>query len=278
MEGVTLKVERLAYGYSDRVIGRDLSFCLKPGQVVCVLGPNGCGKTTLLRTVLGLLPPVAGQIRIEGIAVQRWRREALARTLGYVPQAHRGEFSFTVGEIVLMGRTAHLPLFGTPGRHDHEVAARVLQTLGIAHLADRVYTQVSGGERHLALIGRALAQEPKLLVLDEPTANLDFGNQVLVLHQMRALAHQGIGILFSTHDPDQAFACANQVLMLRDGRLVCAGAPEAVITSDNLYRVYGVQVHVVDAAIGPGEVRKTCVPPLVASPSLPAVRAATEKA
>ncbi|HSO07424.1 MAG TPA: ABC transporter ATP-binding protein [Pelomicrobium sp.] len=261
MDTLALEAERLAYGYPQRVVGEGFTFRVAPGDVTCVLGPNGCGKTTLFRTVLGLLPPKDGAIRIGGRAIADWSRGELAQAIGYVPQAHSGYFAFTVREIVLMGRTARLSLFGSPTRHDQAVCERVLHTLGIDHLADRVYTQVSGGERQLALIGRALAQEPRFLVLDEPTANLDFGNQILVLEQIRALAAHGIGVLFSTHDPDQAFICADHVLMLRDGHIVCAGHPTQAITTEHLRRVYGVDVNVVDVPLdASGATRKTCVP------------------
>ncbi len=274
MPSTTIEVYDLAYGYPDRVIGAGARFTLAPGQVVCVLGPNGCGKTTLFRTLLGLLPPQGGDIVIEDVPIRRWRRAALARAMGYVPQAHSGYFAFTVREIVLMGRTAHLPLFGAPGRCDQEAAERVMALLGIDHLADRIYTQVSGGERQLTLIGRALAQEPKLLLLDEPTANLDFGNQLLVLAHLRALAREGIGILFSTHDPDQAFICADRVLLLRDGGIFCDGPPAETITSENLYRLYGVRVQVVDVPVSAGETRKICVPSLGRREAVPAVHGA----
>lgn len=256
-----LRIEDLSYGFPKRVIGRHFSFELKAGEVLCVLGPNGCGKTTLFRTVLGLLPPRAGAVRLGERPVHGWGRGELARVIGYVPQAHSGYFAFTVREIVLMGRTTHLSAFATPGRHDWEEAERVMALLGISHLADQVYTRISGGERQLALIGRALAQEPAVLVLDEPTASLDFGNQVLVLNHIASLARQGIAVMFSTHDPDQAFVCADRVLMLRDGEIVCHGEPAVAITSDNLRRLYGVEVTVVDVPAGPGEGwRKTCVP------------------
>lgn len=261
MDRFALEAESLAYGYPQRLIGEGFTFRVAPGAVTCVLGPNGCGKTTLFRTVLGLLPPKGGAVRIGGRPIGDWSRGELAQAIGYVPQAHSGYFAFTVREIVLMGRTARLSFFGSPTRRDHLVAERVLRALGIEHLAERVYTQVSGGERQLALIGRALAQEPRFLVLDEPTANLDFGNQILVLEQIRSLAAQGIGVLFSTHDPDQAFICADHVLMLRDGHIVCAGPPTEAITTGHLRQVYGVQVNVVDVPVAPdGALRKTCVP------------------
>jgi iron complex transport system ATP-binding protein len=263
-----LRIEHLTYGFPQRVLGRDITFELMPGEVLCVLGPNGCGKTTLFRTVLGLLAAQGGRIYLDNRPLNQWSRAELARVVGYVPQAHTGYFAFTVREVVLMGRTAHLGLFATPSRHDVELAADILHTLGIAHLADQVYTRISGGERQLTLIGRALAQQPQLLVLDEPTASLDFGNQIRVLNQITALAQQGISILFSTHDPDQAFMCADRVLMLRAGAPLCLGPPDDVITRDNLRCVYGIDVVVVSLPGLPGGgMRKTCIPVVHIPPS-----------
>jgi iron complex transport system ATP-binding protein len=169
---------------------------------VMALGPNGCGKTTLFRTILGLLPRQGGSVRLDGHDLATLSRRDVAQRIGYVPQAQAGYFPFTVREMVLMGRTAHLSLFATPSPRDDAVAERMLDTLGMLHLADHRYTEISGGERQLALIARALTQEPKLLVMDEPTANLDFGNQLLVLDRIGTLARQGMAIILSTHDPD----------------------------------------------------------------------------
>jgi iron complex transport system ATP-binding protein len=161
-----------------------------------------------------------------------------------------------------MGRTAHVGPFAAPSHRDRDATDAALATLGISHLAERVYTEVSGGERQLALIARALAQEAQLLLLDEPTASLDFGNQLRVLDQLRVLADQGIGILFSTHDPDHAFLCAERVLMLRDGCLLAMGRPEDVITRENLQRLYGVEVEVVTTTLPDGRPSRLCVPGL----------------
>jgi iron complex transport system ATP-binding protein len=263
-----LRLAHLTYGFPQRVLGRDLSFELTPGEVLCVLGPNGCGKTTLFRTLLGLLAPQGGRIYLDDRPLDQWSRAELARVVGYVPQAHTGYFAFTVREVVLMGRTAHLGLFATPSRGDVEIAEHILHALGIAHLAEQAYTRISGGERQLTLIGRALAQQPRLLVLDEPTASLDFGNQSLVLNQITALARQGISILFSTHDPDQAFMCADRVLMLRSGHALCLGPPDDVLTPDNLRCIYGIDVAVVNLPELPGGgSRKTCIPVVHIPPS-----------
>src|SRR6185369_3343184 len=160
----------------------------------------------------GLLEPHDGTITLDGVALGSLSRSEVARRIGYVPQGHSAYFAFTVLDFVLMGRTAHVGVFSVPGRKDREVAQRVLESLGIAALARRPVTEISGGERQLALVARALAQEPRLLVLDEPTASLDFGNQVRVLEKILALSASGISILLATHDPDHAFLCARRAL------------------------------------------------------------------
>ena len=251
-----LGVQALDFGFPGRTIGRDVSFTLEAGEVMCVLGPNGGGKTTLFRTLLGLLEPHAGSIQLGPSSLRTLSRAEIARRVGYVPQGHAGYFAFTVREFVLMGRTAHLGVFSVPGKQHRQVAERALESLGIAHLADKPVTEISGGERQLALVARALAQEPTLLVLDEPTANLDFGNQVRVLERISALAASGISILFSSHDPDHAFLCARRALLLAEGRVLEIGAPRAVIRPDTLERLYGVSVKVIDLGGG----AHTCLP------------------
>ena len=251
-----LEVSDLAFGFPGRTIGRGVSFGVARGEVLCVLGPNGGGKTTLFRTLLGLLKPHSGVIRLEQQDLQGLSRGEIARRIGYVPQGHTAYFAFTVREFVLMGRTAHVGAFSRPSHHDVEIAARALESLGIAQLADRPVTEISGGERQLALVARALAQQPKLLVLDEPTASLDFGNQVRVLERISALARSGIAILFSSHEPDHAFLCAQRALLLGEGRVLGIGAPREVIRADTLERLYGVSVQVLPL---PGGLH-TCLP------------------
>ena len=251
-----LAVESLAFGFPGRTIGREVSFALQAGEVMCVLGPNGGGKTTLFRTLLGLLPAHAGTITLDSAPFRGLSRTQIARRVGYVPQGHAGYFAYTVAEFVLMGRTSHLGVFSTPGKHDRRVVERGLESLGIAHLAEKPVTEISGGERQLALVARALAQEPKLLVLDEPTASLDFGNQVRVLQRISALAASGISILFSSHDPDHAFLCAHRALLLAEGRVLEIGTPRAVIRADTLQRLYAVSVQVMPLPGG----AHTCLP------------------
>lgn len=255
-----LAAQQLAFGYRDHRVGSDVTLELAPGEVLCLLGPNGSGKTTLFKTLLGLLPPQQGAVLIEGRDARTIARDAIARQISYVPQAHGAFFPYTVSETVLMGRTAHLGLFSSPSVRDHAAAAAAIERMGITHLAGAIYTQISGGERQLALIARALAQEARVVIMDEPTANLDFGNQVRVLERIRALAGEGIGVLLSTHDPDHAFLCADRVAMLHEGRLMACGVPADVMTAENLRQLYGVEVAVVAVMAGQAGARSICLP------------------
>ena len=241
---VTLEARRLGYGYPGRAVGRGLDLALAPGEVLCVLGPNGGGKTTLFRTLLGLLPAQEGEVRLDGGPLEALTRAKIARRMGYVPQGAGPPFAFTVHETVLMGRTARVGLFAAPGPADRAAADRAIEVLGIGELSRRVLTELSGGERQLAMIARALAQGARVLVLDEPTASLDLGNQVRVLREIRRLAGEGYAVVFSTHDPGQAFLAASRVLLLARGGALRQGSPEDVVTPENLRLVYGVDVRI----------------------------------
>lgn len=255
-----LAAQGLAFGYRDHRVGSDVTLELAAGEVLCLLGPNGSGKTTLFKTLLGLLSPQSGAVLIEGRDARTLKRDAIARQISYVPQAHGAFFPYTVRETVLMGRTAHLGLFSAPSVRDYAATAAAIERMGITHLADAIYTQISGGERQLALIARALAQEARVVIMDEPTANLDFGNQVRVLERIRALAGEGIGVLLSTHDPDHAFLCADRVAMLHQGGLVACGTVTEVMTAEKLQQIYGVAVTVAAVSLGDGSTRSVCLP------------------
>jgi iron complex transport system ATP-binding protein len=232
----------LTIGYRDRVVGRGLDVALAQGEVLALLGPNGGGKTTLLKTLLGILAPQAGEVAIAGRALGRISIRERAKLIAYVPQVHVPTFAFTVDSAVLMGRTAHGSLFSRPSAHDRAVAARALERFGIAHLSARPYTMISGGERQLVLLARALAQEPQFIVLDEPTASLDFGNQGKVMREMRALAEAGHGVLFTTHDPNHALRAAHRAYLLRDGERIAEGPVESVLTRAQLEALYRAPV------------------------------------
>ncbi len=257
---MTLAVHQLAFGYPDHPVGDQLSLTVNPGEVLCFLGPNGSGKTTLFKTLLGLLAVRGGGITIDGEDIGRWTQPRIARTLSYVPQQHDAYLPFTVMEVVLMGRSAHIGVFASPSQRDHEIAHEALQSLKIDHLAHAVYTHISGGERQLTLIARALAQQTQLVIMDEPTANLDFGNQVLVLNAIQRLARSGITIIMSSHDPDHAFHVASRVAMIKNGRLTALGEPKHVINPESLHELYGVEVDVVDFGAVTGHAATLCVP------------------
>ena len=232
----------LTIGYSDRVVGRGLDVAIEQGEVLALLGPNGGGKTTLLKTLIGLLSPKAGEVRLGERALADHASRERARLIAYVPQSHAATFAFTVETVVLMGRTAHGSLFSRPTSADRAIAARTLDRFGIAHLADRPYTMISGGERQLALLARALAQEPQFVVLDEPTASLDFGNQGRVIREIRSLSASGHGVLFTTHDPNHALAAADRAYLLRHGTQVGEGPVADVLTLERLSALYGTRI------------------------------------
>ncbi len=242
MSNAMLEARSLGFGYGAKAVGRDVDLQARPREVLCLLGPNGSGKTTLFKTMLGLLPPQAGEVRVDGMALAELTRPEIARRVAYVPQAHAAHFPFTVIDMVVMGRTAHLGMFAAPTAEDRRRALAALARLGIAELAETEYTRISGGQRQLALIARALAQEAPAIVMDEPTASLDFGNQVVVLSEVKRLAAQGLTIMLSTHDPDHAFSVGDRVALLDGGRLVAQGTPGEVLTPERLRTVYGVSV------------------------------------
>ena len=218
--------------------------------MLALLGPNGCGKTTLLKTLLGLLPALSGTVQLQSRALGDWPLAERARVLAYVPQGQASTFGFTALDMVLMGRTAHLGLIARPGAKDRAIAQSALERVGIAHLADRSVHRISGGERQLVLIARALAQQPQAVLLDEPTASLDFGNQGLVMRAIRTLAGEGLAVLFTTHDPNQALRCADRALLMREGRVISGGAVGQVIEAEALRGLYAAGVHQVDDAAG----------------------------
>jgi iron complex transport system ATP-binding protein len=247
---VTLAGRDLSIGYSERTVGRALDVGLAQGEVLALLGPNGSGKTTLLKTLLGILPPLGGEALIDERPIASYSAPERARRIAYVPQSHVPTFGFTVETVVLMGRTAHGNLFSAPSAADRLVAARTLERFGIAALATRPYTMISGGERQLVLLARALAQEPRFIVLDEPTASLDFGNQGKVLREMRALASAGHGVLFTTHDPNHALRAADRAFLMRDGQRLAEGKVRDVLTRPQLENLYGAPVEMLTDAAG----------------------------
>ncbi|ATN36483.1 ABC transporter [Rhizobium sp. ACO-34A] len=239
---MTLRLDALSFGHRGKVVGREVTLHVVPGEVLALFGPNGVGKTTLFKTMLGLMPALGGTVALDECALPQWSRAERARRIAYVPQAHAALFPFVARDVVLMGRAAHVSLFAMPGRADREIAEHSLSELGIAHLAGRPYTELSGGERQLVLIARALAQQAGIIVMDEPTASLDYGNQMRVLDCIRGLARDGRSIVLSTHDPGHVFLVADRVVLLKDGVVRAEGAPGEVLTAAAIREVYGVDV------------------------------------
>jgi iron complex transport system ATP-binding protein len=233
----------LVFGRGRRQVLSGASLDLTQGEVVCLLGRNGAGKTTLLRLMLGLLRPEAGSVRLNGCDIAGIGRRQRARALAYVPQQHQPHFPYRVRDVVALGRFAETGWFGGLRPVDREAISDVLAMLGIADLSERPYTQLSGGERQLVVLARALAQGAKLLVLDEPLTGLDYGNQVRMMDRLRRFADRGYGVLMTTHHPDQAAAIATRVAALIDGRIELDGPPVSVLTPETIFRLYGVRWH-----------------------------------
>jgi len=239
---VTLEIRNLHYAYKKNPVLMGVDVSADIGQCVCLLGENGAGKTTLFRCLLGFLGNYHGEIHLDGIITKRLSARELAKKIAYIPQAHSPMFNYTVFETVLMGTNILRDKLRSPGRGERGVAWEMLEIMNITHLAERGYAEISGGERQLALIARALAQKSRVLVMDEPTANLDYGNQFRVMHQIKQLAKQGYLVVLSTHNPEHALLFADTVLVLKEGRTMISGGPEEVLSPDMIEKVYGVSV------------------------------------
>lgn len=239
-----LEGKDLRFSYGGKTVLDDISFSVGSGEAIAVLGPNGVGKSTLFRCMLGFLRPQAGELTIDGTNIMEISGRALSQKLAYIPQSYNPAFDHTVLDSVLMGAAGRLGPMDRPGRKERAEAIEILESLGIGILAGRGCTKISGGERQLMLLARALFQHAQMLILDEPTANLDYGNCCLVMERIEKLAKTGYTVLFSTHDPNQAFRYASRALALKDGRVLADGAPDAVLSSQVLSALYGVRVSV----------------------------------
>lgn len=254
---LSLKVNSLSYSYGNGPVFENVSFSLGKGEIMCILGPNGAGKSTLLKCIAGIFKPASGSVRILGKDTSLLGVEEIARSVGYVPQQNEVVFPFSVLDFVLMGRTPHLSLFASPRAKDREIARNSLAMVGLSSLAERQLSSLSGGQLQMVLIARALAQQPSLLLLDEPTSHLDFGNQVLVLETVRKLAQAGMSIVMNTHMPDHAFLVGSKAAALTGGRLAAVGEVDTVINSKTMSSVYGVKVAVREIE---DMKRKVCLP------------------
>lgn len=236
-------------------IFEDINFSIKKGEIFCILGANGTGKTTLIKCLNRLMKLNSGKVLLNDKDIYSLNHTEIAKNIGYIPQVHNSTFPFTVLDVVLMGRAPHLDLFSSPTEKDIKIAENSLKTLNISHMRDTPYTEISGGEQQLVFIARVLTQEPSILILDEPTSHLDFGNQIRTLDIIEKLSNNGLSVIMSSHFPDHAFISSNKVAIMKGKNFIDIGCPEDVITEENMKKIYGIKVKIMDI-----ESRRVCVP------------------
>ena len=238
-------MKNLSFSYGERPVLQNISFRAEKGEFLSILGPNGVGKSTLFRCVLGLLSGYTGQVLVDGTDARQFSIQESARHIAYIPQSSHPIFNYRVFDIALMGATSAVSALRSPGREHTERCRWALEKVGISHLADRCYHRLSGGEQQLVMIARALVQNAPVLMLDEPTANLDFGNQLRVLEQVRSLAREGYTVIQTTHHPEQSYLFSDRILALQNGRVLTEGSPAQVLTGQTIRDLYGAEVEVV---------------------------------
>ncbi|MBS6195402.1 MAG: ABC transporter ATP-binding protein [Clostridiales bacterium] len=255
-----LEIQDVHGGYGHGDIVKGVSCCADKGEILCLLGPNGCGKTTLFRLILGSLPITQGSIRIDGKQIKDLSPKELAHLIAYIPQSHTPIYAYTVLDVVLMGRASHFSAFDTPKKADREAAFAALEKINALHLANKKYTALSGGQRQLILIARAICQSAKVFVMDEPAANLDYANHQLLMDVIVDLSEKGYCIIMSTHSPEHPASVGNKVLLMKDGTAAGFGLPSEIITPENLESVYGIEMDVLSVYDRYGAKRTICVP------------------
>jgi iron complex transport system ATP-binding protein len=259
----SVEIDGLCFSYGRggyRLV--DVSLAVRAGEMCCLLGPNGAGKTTLLRCILGLLTPAAGVIRVHGMDLAQLSGRQLARLVAYVPQSTTTPFPFTALEMAVMGRTPHVGAIAAPSAEDRHAAWTQLERLGVAHLAHRSFSVLSGGERQLILLARALVQQAPVLILDEPTSALDYGNEVRFLDIVADLVSDNHAVLMTTHQPAHALTHGDRAVLMRAGTIVADGTSEQVLTSQRLTELYGVEIYVAQVPVpgADGGTQRTCFP------------------
>lgn len=253
------EIEDISFSYTGKKdVFRGISFDVDRGDVFCVLGPNGSGKSTLLRCLCNILKTSSGRISIDGKPLSAMSYKDIACRVGYIPQMHHPTFPYKVKEVVLMGRSPHMGMTRTPGSVDRKIAMDALETLHIENLAERPYTEISGGEMQLVMLARVLTQQPDILLMDEPTSHLDVGNQIRIIRTVIDLSKKGMSIVMTSHFPDHALLSQFNVGIMKDGRLTDVGPADQVISEESMKRTYGADIRIV--YVGGDVSRKVCVP------------------
>lgn len=256
---MTIEIKNLSFSYGESQILHDVNFTAKEGELIAILGPNGAGKSTLFKCILKFPRGYSGDIYFNGKSSRDMSNVEIAKSIAYIPQSCDPVFNYTVKDMVLMGTTASIGTLQMPKQEQVDTAMDALEMLGISHLANRGVKRISGGEWQLAMIARALAQKAKIIIMDEPTANLDYGNQTKVMRMIKHLTIKGYTIIMSTHNPDQALIFADTAFVLKEGRVIADGPINEVMTNEIMQKLYNVDVTIFEHNIN-GETVKTCVP------------------
>ena len=254
---MSIQVNNLSFSYGQKNVLHDICFSAEKGEFLSILGPNGAGKSTLFRCILGLLPGYSGEVLVNERNIKGFSAREASRQIAYIPQKSHCVFQYNVLDIVLMGRSNRTSVFGNPGKEDEQACLKALEKVGICALKDRSFHKLSGGEQQLVLIARALAQDAPVLLLDEPTANLDFGNQILVLEQAKKLAQEGYTVIQTTHHPEQSYLYSDRILALRNGRILALGKPTEVLNDVIMEQLYNVSVDVISLY---DDAARVCIP------------------
>lgn len=261
-----IQVKDAAFAYEKKEVFSNVSLSLGSGEICCLIGPNGCGKTTLLDCILGFHHINSGEILIYNKYIHEYRKHELAQRIAYVPQSHTKTFPYKVLQAVVMGRAAYINFFSAPGKEDEDIAMNCLERVGMAHLAEMPYTQISGGEMQLVMLARALAQDTKVIIMDEPTAHLDFKNELLFLETVADLIkNKDVSVLMATHMPNHSFYFENKGLnvtlaMMNNGMLEPKGKPKDILTEEKLRQLYKIDARLLEYIFEDGSELKQIVP------------------
>jgi len=261
-----IEVENATFAYKEKNVFEDINFHLNPGEILCLIGPNGCGKTTLLDCILGINTLKQGEVVLKGQSIKSLKPHQVAKHISYVPQSQSMTFPYRVMEIVLMGRAAYTSIFSSPRKKDIEIAEQALKTVGMSNFKERIYTQLSGGEAQMIMIARALAQQSPVMIMDEPTSHLDFKHEHTILETIVDLMREKkLAIIMATHFPNHAFYFENSgiktfVSMFHEGRFKAVGSPSEVLSKENMHKIFNMDVKILSYEDDSYEESKFIVP------------------